>query len=218
MDNSFLKSDDPKILQQVISRMLLDVNTSMPGTIKSFDKKNQTATIIPNIRSVVNKTDGTSSTRQLPELKNVPCLFPYSANSGFSLTFPVKEGDQCLLIFSQRSIDNWQENGKVNDPVEVSYPRAHSLVDAVAIVGAIPEPDAIQDFNEDAIEIRNKDRSSVVTVGNSNITIKCPNGTITTEALSSILKGNVNVETGITGIATPLSTVVFVNGIAVSII
>ena len=78
---------------------------------------------------------------------SVPCIFPYSITSNLSLTFPVSEGDQCLLIFSQRSIDNWHKLGGIQDPVEDKYPRAHSLSDAIAILGLIPKSEAIKNFS-----------------------------------------------------------------------
>lgn len=171
MDNSFLKKDSPEALQQIITRTLFDVNTSMPGTVKSFNAKNQVAVVTPNIRMIQNSLNGTSKTIQMPDLIEVPCIFPYSTTSGFSLTFPVKVGDQCLLIFSQRSIDNWHKYGRVQDPVEKNFPRAHSLSDAICIVGLIAKPNAISDFSEDSIEIRNKTRRVRVRVKDTEVEV-----------------------------------------------
>lgn len=169
MDNSFLKNSDPAVLQQVIARALLDVNTSIPGTVKSFNPKNQTVVATPNIRMIQNKKDGTTKKLDMPDLIEVPCIFPYSITSDLSLTFPVSEGDQCLLIFSQRSIDNWHELGGIQDPVEDKYPRAHSLSDAIAILGLIPKSEAIKNFSSNTIEIRNKCRSVRIAVDSNKI-------------------------------------------------
>ncbi|MDD5417249.1 MAG: Gp138 family membrane-puncturing spike protein [Candidatus Aenigmarchaeota archaeon] len=171
MDNSFLKPNDPGILQEVIQRVLLGVNTSIPGTIQSFNSENQTAVIVPNIRSIENRRDGTTVYTQLPDLIEVPLVFPYSTTTGFSVTFPVAQGDQCLVIFAQRSIDNWQEYGRVQNPVEINYPRAHSLSDAMAIVGLIPKTNPIQNFQIDCVETRDTNRSHRVTVYDDKIQI-----------------------------------------------
>lgn len=171
MDNSFLKKDSPAILQEIIERVLMGVNTSIPGTIQSFNKDNQTAIIVPNIRSIENQRGGVTVYTQLPDLIEVPLVFPYSSTTGFSVTFPVAQGDQCLVIFAQRSIDNWQEYGRVQNPVEVNYPRAHSLSDAMAIVGLIPKPNSIQNFQLTCVDVRDETRSHRVSVYEDKIQI-----------------------------------------------
>lgn len=169
MDNSFPKNDNPVIMQQIISRMLLEVNTSMPGTVVDFDVATQTATITPNIRYIKNDINGTTKKVKMPDLSKVPCIFPYSSSTGYCLTFPVQKGDQCLLIFSQRSIDNWYELSGIQDPVEKKYARSHNISDAIAIMGAITKPTAIQNWQNDSIEVRNLDRSVYITLNNDKI-------------------------------------------------
>lgn len=48
------------------------------------------------------------------------------------MTFPIKKDDECLVIFSDLSIDNWWESGNVQNPVEQ---RRHDLSDGMAIFG-----------------------------------------------------------------------------------
>jgi len=173
MDLSFLDNKDPAILQQVIQRLLYGVNTSIPGTVQSFDSTNQTVIVTPNIRQIVTALNGTSIKQQLPDLIQVPCVFPYSTSTGFSLTFPVGKGDQCLIIFSQRSIDNWHKYGRVQDPVELTMPRAHSLCDGIAIVGLIALPNAIPSWQNDGVVMRNTNLGRYVKVSNAGIDVVC---------------------------------------------
>lgn len=187
-DLAFLKKNDPMIMQEVINRIILsNVCTSIPGTIRTFDKTTQIVTVTPNIRMIENKLDGATTKIQMPDLIEVPCLFPYSTTSGFSLTYPVKEGDQCLLIFAQRSIDNWLENGMVQDPIETKYPRSHSLSDGIAIVGLIPKPNAISNFQTDGIELRNGDRTVYIKIKDDNIKLEQNGANIEFKADGSIL-------------------------------
>lgn len=171
MDVSFAQKDDPVVIQQIIMRMLMGVNTSIPGTIQEFDEELQLAKVVPNIRAIENNPEGGTTYVQLPDLINVPVYFPYSTTTGFAVTFPVQVGDQCLLVFSQRSIDNWQEYGRVQDPAEANFPRSHSIVDGVAIVGLIPKPNAISNFQLDCIDVRDMGRSHRVSVYEDKIQI-----------------------------------------------
>lgn len=192
MDLILAKDGDPVILQQTINRFILsNINTSIPGTIQTFDQATQIATVTPNIRAIENKMDGTTTTVQLPDLIQVPCVFPYSTTTGFALTFPIEKGDQCLLIFAQRSIDNWQEFSRVQDPAESKFPRAFSLSDAIAIPGLIPKPNAIQSWQNDGIELRNTDRSVHIKVERDNIELSKDTATIKLKS-----DGTISCETG----------------------
>lgn len=169
MDNSMAKKGDPSVLMDLIRRIILEVNTSIPGEIVSFNPANQTATVQPCVRSVVINIKGEKRNLTLPIIASVPVMFPYSTTSGFSITYPVQKGDQCLIIFSQRCIDNWLAYGSVQDGVEPDRPRAHDLADAIAIVGLIPNPSAISSFQTDGVEIRNKDRKVHAKVTDTNV-------------------------------------------------
>ena len=68
----------------------------------------------------------------IPVLNAVPVIWPRSG--GASLTFPVKSGDGCLILFTQRSIDEYKSSGEVSTPLD---PRAFDLSDAVAIMGFV---------------------------------------------------------------------------------
>ncbi|MFW8450019.1 Gp138 family membrane-puncturing spike protein, partial [Klebsiella pneumoniae] len=61
----------------------------------------------------------------LPLLVDVPVVFP--RGGGCTLTFPVKPGDECLVIFADRCIDFWWQSGGIQEPVDE---RMHDLSDA----------------------------------------------------------------------------------------
>ena len=58
---------------------------------------------------------------------NVLVAFP--SNNEYSVTFPLKTGDECLVFFSDLSIDNFWEKGDVQNPIE---DRRHDLSDGIA--------------------------------------------------------------------------------------
>jgi hypothetical protein len=198
MDTSFLPESDPLNLMQIIDRTIAAVNTAIPGTVKAFNAATQTATIVPNIKAINHTIDGQTFNTPLPDLIEVPCLLMGSNMLGLTVTIPIQKGDQCLIIFSQRSIDNWLKYSGVQDPVEPIYPRHHSLCDGIAIVGLYPQIYRIDNYDQDAIVIRNKNKSVYIKVSQTEVVAKAP--VIT-------LDGNVVITGTVTGTGgTPVLT------------
>lgn len=132
---------------------LLDTHTCLPGIIVSFDAQKQTAQVQPAIKRIfidVGPVD-------LPICVDVPVQFPRGGN--FVLTFPVAPGDECLLVFSERAIDFWWDQGGVQLPSEF---RLHDLSDAFAIMGVSSKPKMVSNFSTDAAELRSLDGSTKV--------------------------------------------------------
>jgi phage baseplate assembly protein gpV len=105
-------------------------------------------------------------------------VFPSAG--GYALTFPVKQGDECLLIFCERSYDNWYENGDVQPP---SARRFHALSDAVAIVGLHSKNTAVESYADDAVQLRNSDATAGISIDDAqDITIETATGSVTCAA------------------------------------
>lgn len=130
---------------------LLKINTVMPARIVTFDAKTQLATVQPLIDMVMK--DGT--TKPYPVIASVPVEFPYGG--GFFLTFPVSSGDDCELTINQRCINGYLQTGEQRPPEEY---RMFHLSDAVARVGIRPQSRILSEFAEDAVEIRNENKST----------------------------------------------------------
>jgi len=96
--------------------------------------------------------------------EDVPVIFPGSGD--YALTFPVKQGDECLLIFCERSIDNWNEKGDVQ---EQSDYRQHHAADAIAIVGLRSQPNVFDNFDNSHAQLRSKDGSTLITLDKGGI-------------------------------------------------
>ncbi len=167
-------------IRQAILYQLNNVHTALPGAIVSYDYTTQKATIQP----LLNKywSDGTFT--QLPELPNVPVIFPRAG--GASLTFPVNEGDTCLLLFTERSIDKWLQTGGQTSTADA---RKFDLSDAVAIMGLIPFSDtSLAQNNTDVLltykgsSFRIKQTGAIVIESSSTVAI----GTSTTEVLNIV--------------------------------
>lgn len=113
-----------------ITTALMDVHTTMPAIVISFDAEARTVTAQPAIQRVFNNGEGMTGATNLPPCVDVPVIFP--SGGGYEITFPVEEGDECLLVFAERCIDAWFDTGVPSPPADY---RQHDLSDAFAIVG-----------------------------------------------------------------------------------
>lgn len=150
-------------IETVVEQRVRDINTSMPGTVKAFDATNQTATVEPAFKILL--VDGTE--KQVPPLVMVPVYFP--TGGGFTMTFPVVPGDECLLVFSQRAIDSWWYVGGPQLPDDHRF---HDLSDACAFVGIRSSKKALSPpISTDGVEIRNDSQTILVRVDGSGVTL-----------------------------------------------
>ncbi len=152
-----------KVLSDTIFSML---RVSMPGIIQSFDPIALTCTVQPALTGQVADALGNFKSAPLPLLVDVPVVFP--RGGGCTLTFPIQEGDECLVVFSDRCIDFWWQNGGVQEPVD---PRQHDLSDAFALVGPMSQVQKISAVNMNAVELRSDD-------GDTKISLNPTSGTI----------------------------------------
>ena len=123
-----------------------DLHTAMPGVVDKYDSSTQLADVQPAIKRRFIMPDGTESSRDFPIINNVPICFPRAGD--FFLSFPIKKGDSVLLIFSERSIDQWLEKGGKQDPIVTTL---HDLSDAIAIPGVYPKTQKLANAHADHV-------------------------------------------------------------------
>lgn len=138
-----------------IEGRLKNLHTCLPGIIVAFDPEKQTAQVQPAIQRIFTEKGAVN----LPVCVDVPVQFP--GGGDFFMTFPVKPGDECILWFSERAIDNWHVSGGTTPPAEY---RLHDLSDGLAMVGLNNQLKKIPEFNPDDVELRDRDRTVRVTM------------------------------------------------------
>ncbi|RKZ95958.1 MAG: hypothetical protein DRQ46_07735 [Gammaproteobacteria bacterium] len=146
-------------IKKGIDSALKELHTAMPGEIISFDPDEQIADIQPMIKRVMG-----GEVVNLPVLKAVPVRFMKSGE--FTVTFPLSEGDEVELIFQERSIDTWLEQGGIVAPDDV---RKHALSDAIAIPVGYSQANKISNFDPDNLEIRSEGGASIKITPDGNI-------------------------------------------------
>lgn len=113
-------------VRTIIDDRLRRVNTALPGEVQAYDATTREAEVKP----LVKEKYADDRTLDLPVIPHVPVVMPASASAGLSL--PIGVGDIVLLLFAQRSLDNWAQLGGT---VEAGDIRMHSLSDAIAVAG-----------------------------------------------------------------------------------
>ena len=183
---------DAQLAQAIMSAM----RVAMPGIIQSFDPDAVTAVVQPAIKGAEQDESGAELSVNLPLLVDVPVVFP--RGGGCTLTFPVKAGDECLVIFADRCIDFWWQSGGIQEPVDE---RMHDLSDAFCIVGPQSQAKKIGGISTTAAQLRTDDGSAFIEVAEGHdVTVKT-SGKLTasadggTEITSPeiILNGNVTI-------------------------
>ncbi|PWI77282.1 hypothetical protein DEO48_25305 [Enterobacter sp. CGMCC 5087] len=183
--------DEQQIMEQMQRNVSSQLRVALPGIIQSFDPDTVTAVVQPALKG---SYDGKSL--PLPLLVDVPVIFP--RGGGCTLTFPVTAGDECLLIFGDRCIDFWWQNGGIQEPVDQ---RQHDLSDGFAIVGPQSQAKKISGISMSGTQLRTDDGAAFIEVATGHdITVTTP-GKLTASATGGaeitapeiVLNGNVTI-------------------------
>lgn len=131
-----------QVIRQAVDTRIAGLRVAVPGRVESFDPVTQTANIQPLLKDSYEQEDGSEAVENLPVVTNTPVVFHGGGN--FAITFPVQVGDLGMLVFCDRSIDQWLELGGIVDPVD---PRRHELSDGVFILGVRNKSQKLADFD-----------------------------------------------------------------------
>lgn len=136
-------------------RIKYGLNCHHIGTIEDFNELNQTATVSINYSKTFLTFDSTAgfsqTTFNYPNILQAPVII-LGGGSG-SLTFPIKSGDECLVIFNDRDIDHWFATSDANSPTDT--PRLHSFSDALVLIGVNSFENWIVGYDTDAVALSN---------------------------------------------------------------
>lgn len=184
-------------IDSAIKQRISEIRTGMPGEIISFDAGTCTATVKPLLKFYT----ADDQVLDYPLIIGVPVFMPHAGNA--QITYPVKAGDGCWIVFAERSIDEWlgKRDGDNHDP------RQYDLSDAACFVGMR----RVQSISESNVELINGTTLVSVTPGGEvnitgNVNIK---GNITCTGTSK-MAGNITCSGDV--IASDISVVSHVHG------
>ena len=133
-------------VKRTIEKSINGIHTAFPGRIEKYDPKKNLA----NVQPVMKFKKPNGEVIDYPLLTGVPVWFPQTAGQKATIAFPIKKGDECLVVVSERSIDYWMQ-GK-----ETSTDLMFDLTEALCIPGLFSKANPLfsQAGSEDAIIIQ----------------------------------------------------------------
>ncbi len=123
------------VLNLLRKDVMLGLSSHHVGSIESFDAEKQTARVTVAYKKTFYEPNPVTGVfdetyKEYPILIDCPVIV-LSGGKG-SLRFPITAGDDCLMLFNDRDIDNWFSGNYDAAPKSL---RLHSLSDGFALVG-----------------------------------------------------------------------------------
>ena len=140
-------------IDEYCRRWLAGAHVMLPAKVLEYDAATQTVKAKP----LLTYTPVGGNPEELPDIWEVPVVFPrVSAGVGgpqAHMYFPIKPDTNVMLIFADRSMDQWRKQGGTVDPKD---PRSHHLTDAVAFPGLFSQANPIADVDPSDLRIQLK--------------------------------------------------------------
>lgn len=178
--------------------ILFSINCHAIGQIVEFNKNRQLARVKIMYKKRYYRRDQGDEYKPVlepyPVFINCPVIVLNGGN--MSLRLPIKQGDDCLVLFNDRDIDNWLESGQES---ELNSSRLHDFSDAIIIVGLHPKPRPLSGYSSDRAELGTE--TTKVSVGSSDVMMKTPTSEIKSGPKIKIEANGVNIKSLIDGLA-----------------
>lgn len=142
-----------------------NIHVSMIGKIDSYNPQTNRASITP----VGTMTCPDWQEIPYPTIHNVPIQYPCGNGGKSGVTFPIKQGDTCIIIFADHQIENFLSGEKSDDM------RNHSMNDAYAIPTLFSASVPTLKSNPNDVCLFNN--GSLVVLNSSSMTINLADGT-----------------------------------------
>ncbi len=154
-----------ELLRSVFREFSKSLSTSIPGHVLAFDPVDQLAQLQIGIQTV------STSDKVFTPAPIIECPVNFPGGATFSLEYKVEPGTEGLIVFSQRCIEGWINNGEVAQNTAIRF---HNINDAMFIPGIRSKPKKLSNFQNNGIRMRNNDGSKYVWLkddGTADITV-----------------------------------------------
>lgn len=149
--------NDPELadlIKLLIKEVKLGLNCHHIGKIESFDASKQTASATITYKKTYFKPSKIPDIYE-PVLVDYPILLdcPVICLGGGagSLEFPIEKGDECVVLFNDRDIDNWFQGGSGSATATL---RLHSFSDGLILVGVRSLGNVLTEYQTDAVTLK----------------------------------------------------------------
>ena len=178
--------------QELILEILKIVNCVRPGNVLAFHDAN--VTIDVQIAQQRIDTISPLGVRTLSPGAIIYSVPVYTmGGGGCTVTFPIKKGDECILLFNDREIDNWLEQGGINSSPTTL--RLHDKSDAFALVGVRSFPRSLSGYSGNSAQLRSDDGQTYVDLNptTQKLTMVAPTE-ILLQTPAVVVTGTLNVQ------------------------
>ena len=188
------------VINLAIREKLVDTRTACPAIVEKYDHNKQRV----RVRLSINRGYQQYKFDDII-LEDVPAVFPRHENAG--LSYPIKKGDQVMLLFTDRDLAQWKKSGAGFCPRSNEL---HPLSGAVAIAGLYPNDKPFKQKKE-ATELVGK-QMFVGDVDAPLITLTTVPGTIPVDLVSILnyvveLIGQLGTSVGVTTITNDAANI-----------
>ncbi len=140
----------------------------------------QTVSVQIALQERVRPPQGAAQWWDVPPVFQVPIIMP--GGGGFSLTMPLKKGDEGLLVFCDTCFDNWWTSGQSNAPKaqNAQAPSGSQIQNEVRRhhfwdCGFLPKmrslPNVLAGWSTSSAQLRSDDGVAVVDVAETGVTL-----------------------------------------------
>lgn len=128
------RRDLATVIREFVDERVHRIRVAIPAAVEAYDAATQVADVAVQVQERVVDDDGETTWEAPPVIPAVPVAFPRAG--GFFISFPVAKGDTGLLVFCDRSIDQWRAKGREAPNADGRF---HELSDAVFYPGLVAE-------------------------------------------------------------------------------
>lgn len=197
-DKFSITDTEEEMFNEWLDYRLYDVHTAHPArvvsvdtfsggnTIPAFNGKRRTVSV-----QLCIQRDIKGLAHAVSPLINVPVCYPSSKS--FGMTWPLEEGDEGMVIFSESSMDRWWEKEGSDFVVNPEDTRMHSYSDGVFIPNIMRKSvaEGCPEIKDNELIIYNKD--TTICLKEDNVTVSVGELTLT---LCDDGKFSINTPTG----------------------
>lgn len=112
-------------VEKTAQAVMKDLHTAIPAKITSFDPAKGMASVKP----YGTYTTGAGKKIAYPEVTGVPVIIPQCPSATIFIAYPIKAGDDCLMVVSEQELDAWLGGGDSDNDMRFD------LTSAIAIPG-----------------------------------------------------------------------------------
>jgi hypothetical protein len=169
----------------VMRQGLADARVATPAFLtQDMDAVTQTVTVQVALQELVQLQTG-QEWWDVPPIIKVPIVLP--RGGGFSLTLPLKKGDEGLLVFCDACFDFWWLSGQNNAPLAANNTngtpsgsqiqnelRRHHVHDCGFIPGMWSQPNVLSNYSTTSMQLRSDDGTVTIDVAEAGVTVTAP--------------------------------------------